>query len=113
MAESCIFCRIIAGDIPSSRVLENEYVVAFSDVNPQAPTHILIVPRKHVGGLVDLDGADDTWNALIAAVQTVARDRNLDEGFRVVINQGENGGQTVPHLHLHVLGGRRMMWPPG
>jgi histidine triad (HIT) family protein len=113
MVESCIFCRIVAGDIPSNRVLETESVVAFTDVNPQAPTHILVVPRTHVGGLVDLPGSDDTWNALIAAVQTVARDCSLEDGFRVVINQGVNGGQTVQHLHLHLLGGRRMSWPPG
>jgi histidine triad (HIT) family protein len=113
MAESCIFCRIVAGDIPSNRVLDSESVVAFTDVNPQAPEHILIVPRRHVGGLMDLPGGDGTWNALIAAVQTVALDRGLKDGFRVVINQGENGGQTVPHLHLHLLGGRRMSWPPG
>ena len=113
MPDSCIFCRIARGDIPSTRVYENEEVVAFRDLNPQAPIHILVVPRVHATGLIDLPAFDATWNALIAAVQRIAEIEKLGNGFRMVVNQGELGGQTVSHLHLHVLSGRHMQWPPG
>lgn len=113
VAEQCIFCRIIAGEVPSTRIYESDTVVAFADVHAQAPAHILVVPRRHVAGLAELPGADPTWNALIAAVQHIAQERGLTGGFRVVANVGEDAGQSVPHLHLHVLGGRRLAWPPG
>lgn len=113
MSEQCIFCRIIAGEIPSTGVLESEAAIAIRDVNPQAPTHVLVIPRRHVSGIEDLPGDDALWNDLLSTVRLVARAEHLDEGYRVVINHGADGGQTVAHLHLHVLGGRAMAWPPG
>ena len=113
MSNPCLFCRIVGGEIPSTRVYETEEVLAFRDIHPQAPMHILVVPRLHVAGLTDLPGIDSTWNALIAAVQRITASEGLDDGFRVVVNQGELGGQTVPHLHLHLLSGRHLHWPPG
>ncbi len=113
MEDTCVFCRIASGAIPVSLLVEDEQVVAFPDVNPQAPTHVLVIPRRHVARLSDLPGDDPLWNRLITAVQAVAESQGLADGFRVVINQGANGGQTVAHLHLHVLGGRQMTWPPG
>ena len=112
-SEQCIFCRIVAGEIPSQRVLEQDGVLAFRDVNPQAPTHMLVVPKRHVSGIEALEGHDPLWNALIAAVREVARNERLGAGYRVVVNHGADGGQTVDHLHLHVLGGRALTWPPG
>jgi histidine triad (HIT) family protein len=110
----CLFCRIVAGEIPSDRVLEDDDVVAFRDVNPQAPTHVLVVPRRHVPD-VDTLGVDDAGllSSLFAAVRRVAELENLSKGYRVVTNVGAESGQSVFHLHLHVLGGRRMEWPPG
>jgi histidine triad (HIT) family protein len=110
----CLFCRIVAGKIPSDRVLEDDDVVAFRDVNPQAPTHVLVVPRRHVPDVDTL--ADDDAGllpSLFAAVRRVAELENLSKGYRVVTNVGAESGQSVFHLHLHVLGGRRMEWPPG
>jgi histidine triad (HIT) family protein len=110
----CLFCRIVADEIPSDRVLEDDDVVAFRDVNPQAPTHVLVVPRRHVPD-VDTLGVDDAGllSSLFAAVRRVAELENLSKGYRVVTNVGAESGQSVFHLHLHVLGGRRMEWPPG
>ncbi|HVA90915.1 MAG TPA: histidine triad nucleotide-binding protein [Chloroflexota bacterium] len=113
MSDQCIFCKIVAGEIPSARVLDHERVIAFRDVNPQAPTHVLVVPRAHVPGLAELPARDPLWNELLNAVQEVVRAEGLAQGFRVVVNQGGDGGQTVQHLHLHVLGGRALTWPPG
>jgi histidine triad (HIT) family protein len=111
--ETCLFCRIARGDIPADRVLETEDIVAIRDINPQGPVHVLVMPKWHVDGLQDLAADDATWNRLLAVVQQVAVAESLANGFRVVINQGEDGGQTVPHLHLHVLGRRALLWPPG
>jgi len=113
LENTCIFCRIAQGDVPSIRVLENEHVIAIRDVNPQAPVHVLVLPRKHIAGLTQLPADDPIWNYLVRAVQDVAQREQLSGGFRTVVNDGEDGGQTVPHLHLHVLGGRAMNWPPG
>jgi histidine triad (HIT) family protein len=110
----CLFCRIVADEIPSDRVLEDDDVVAFRDVNPQAPTHVLVVPRRHVPDVDTL--ADDDAGllpSLFTAVRRVAELENLSKGYRVVTNVGAESGQSVFHLHLHVLGGRRMEWPPG
>jgi histidine triad (HIT) family protein len=111
----CIFCRIVAGALPAARVLENDHVVAFRDVNPQAPTHVLVIPRRHVESLATLDPGDEALAAaLLLAAADVARHEGLEEqGYRVVTNTGEDGGQSVAHLHLHVLGGRSLTWPPG
>jgi histidine triad (HIT) family protein len=106
---NCIFCKIVAGEIPSKKLYEDEQAYAFADIDPKAPTHTLIVPKKHV---VSLDTGDE---ALLGHLLSVARQlaAKLTKGYRVVINTGEEGGQTVDHLHLHLLGGRPMHWPPG
>ncbi len=111
----CIFCAVAAGDVPSARVYEDDEVVAFRDVSPQAPTHILVVPRLHVGSLAELTPEHDRlWARMLHVVQGLARTEGVQEsGFRVVANTGGDGGQTVAHLHLHLLAGRAMGWPPG
>jgi histidine triad (HIT) family protein len=113
--DNCIFCKIAAGEIPADIVYEDETVVAFRDLNPQAPTHILVIPRKHVATLNDV-GADDERlvGRMYGAVREIAVAQGIDEpGYRTVINCNDAGGQVVFHVHLHLLGGRRMRWPPG
>ena len=111
---SCLFCKIIEGSIPSTAVFQDEIVYAFADINPQAPVHILIVPREHIGSLNDTDLRKSALlGHLLAAAADIARTKHLDDGYRIVVNTGEDGGQTVPHLHLHLLGGRPLAWPPG
>lgn len=112
---SCLFCRIIAGEIPSKRVYEDAELIAFEDVNPQAPLHCLVVPRRHVATLNDLsEGDDGLVGALVRRAAAIARERGLDRGgYRTVFNCNSDAGQTVFHIHLHVLGGRRLGWPPG
>lgn len=109
MNASCIFCRIIAGEIPASLVYEDETVVAFRDIHPQAPVHLLVVPREHVEALSDVgEGqAEMAGRTLVAVGKVVRAVGGLEDGFRVIVNNGAAAGQTVPHLHLHVLGGRR------
>ena len=110
----CLFCKIVAGEIPSDRVLEDDDVIAFRDINPRAPTHVLVVPRRHIPdahSLTDDDGP--ILSALFGAVRRIADDARLDRGYRVVTNVGPESGQSVFHLHLHLLGGRSMGWPPG
>jgi histidine triad (HIT) family protein len=111
----CIFCDIIAGKIPSSKVLDTETVYAFRDIHPQAPHHILILPKKHVAQLSDVAEVDrDVLADLMVATTQLARELKLVEpGFRVVINNGESAGQSVFHLHVHLLSGRPFAWPPG
>ncbi|MFY9746626.1 MAG: histidine triad nucleotide-binding protein [Acidobacteriaceae bacterium] len=110
----CIFCKIVAGSIPSKKVREDESLVAFHDIDPKAPTHILVIPKKHVASLADAKKADEALlGRLLIAAAEIAREHGLAKGFRVVISTGAEGGQTVDHLHLHVLGGRQMHWPPG
>jgi histidine triad (HIT) family protein len=111
--DTCLFCAIASGRIPSSFVFESPLVVAFRDIHPQAPTHVLILPRQHVASFGDLAAESVLWPALIAATQAVITAEHLHEGYRIVVNTGDNGGQTVPHLHLHLLGHRQMQWPPG
>lgn len=110
----CLFCRIASGELPSERVLETEHVVAFRDIDPKAPTHILVIPREHIPSL---DAAEsrhaDTLGRLQLAAARIARDEGLEGGWRAVINVGADAGQTVFHLHLHLLGGRPLNWPPG
>lgn len=113
----CIFCRIVSGDIPSKKVFEDEDVLAFHDANPQAPVHVLVVPRRHVASVSELspDDRELSGRLLDAAVQ-VAQKLGLagpDRGYRVVLNTGPDAGQSVFHVHLHVLGGRALAWPPG
>jgi histidine triad (HIT) family protein len=110
----CIFCKIAAGQIPAKLVYQDEQVIAFADLNPQAPAHLLVIPREHIASLADLGEHHAALAGhLMAVAAKVAREAGLSKGFRTVINTGEDGGQTVGHLHLHVLGGRQMHWPPG
>lgn len=110
----CLFCAIAAGDIPANRVHEDEHVVAFRDINPQAPTHILVIPREHITSAAEVTEAQDaTWALLLHVAQALARDEGLVDGWRLVTNVGRDAGQSVDHLHLHLLGGRAMGWPPG
>ncbi|HET6762994.1 MAG TPA: histidine triad nucleotide-binding protein [Longimicrobiaceae bacterium] len=106
----CIFCKIVAGEIPSNRVLEDEHLIAFRDIQPAAPVHVLIVPRRHVASVAALaaDDADLAGRLLIAAGEVARREGIAESGFRVVANTGEHGGQSVDHLHLHVIGGRQL-----
>jgi histidine triad (HIT) family protein len=109
----CLFCRIAAGEIPSDRVLEDDEIIAFRDISPRAPTHVLVIPRRHVADLQSLTDADaDLAAALFRGVREVASNAGL-RSYRVVSNVGAEAGQSVDHLHLHVLGGRPMSWPPG
>jgi histidine triad (HIT) family protein len=111
----CIFCRIVAGEIPADKVLETEAVMAFRDIEPQAPNHVLVVPKLHVATLNELVAAPaGLMDALYAAALAVAHQEGIAEsGYRTVINCNADGGQLVPHVHLHLLGGRQMQWPPG
>ena len=110
----CLFCQIVAGEVPSDRVYEDDAVIAFRDINPRAPTHILVIPRRHVPDAQHLTDADGELLArLFGAVRTLAAEAGLESGYRVVTNVGPDAGQTVFHLHLHLLGGRSMGWPPG
>ena len=111
----CLFCRIVAGTIPATRVHEDETVIAFRDIAPRAPTHILLIPRDHIGSAADLTEADGPMlGHLFATTAEVARREGIaGAGYRVVTNVGRWGGQTVEHLHLHLLGGRAFQWPPG
>ena len=112
---NCLFCKIVAGEIPASKVYEDERLVAFNDINPQAPLHALVVPKQHVATLNDLTAADDDLvGAMVRVGATIAKGRGFDgPGFRTVFNCNAQAGQTVFHIHLHVLGGRVMTWPPG
>jgi histidine triad (HIT) family protein len=114
MDENCIFCKIVAGQIQSQKVYDDEGVIAFRDINPQAPTHIVIVPRKHIPYIADMDETDEPqMGHIVYAATQIARQEGLADGYRIVINNGEQAGQTVFHIHFHLLGGRRMNWPPG
>ena len=109
----CLFCRIAAGEIPSDRVFEDEAVVVFRDINPRAPTHVLAISRRHIPSAADLTDADgDLLAALFGALRRVAEELGLT-GYRIVSNVGAESGQSVFHLHFHLLGGRPMSWPPG
>jgi histidine triad (HIT) family protein len=111
----CLFCRIVAGEVPSTRVHEDDLVIAFRDIAPRAPTHILVIPRRHVASAADLTEADGPLlGRLFAVAAEIARDQGIAEGgYRIVTNVGRWGGQTVDHLHLHLMGGRPFVWPPG
>lgn len=110
----CLFCKIVNGEIPAEIVYRDENVVAFKDVNPQAPVHVLVIPVKHIDKLTSSEATDGKMLAeVFSVIQKIAADMKLDEGFRVVSNCGPAGGQTVFHLHFHVMGKRAMTWPPG
>jgi histidine triad (HIT) family protein len=114
MNTDCLFCKILAGDIPANRVYEDEFCIAFPDINPQAPIHLLVIPKEHIASQAKaLAEHKPLLGHLIAATADLAKTQKLEKGYRVVINTGDDGGQTVHHLHLHLLGGRPMSWPPG
>ena len=111
----CIFCKIAAGEIPADLVYEDDQVVGFRDLNPQAPTHVLLIPRRHIASINELRPEDEAiiGRLYTAAAKVAAQEGFAESGYRTVINCNEDGGQTVFHVHLHLLGGRRMSWPPG
>ncbi len=110
----CLFCRIISGEIPSKKIYEDDRAYAFEDINPQGPTHVLVVPKKHIRGLKEA-GTEDAeligYCQLVAA--KIARQRSIEDGYRTVLNVGPKAGQSVFHLHVHLIGGRNLQWPPG
>lgn len=110
--DGCLFCRIAARELGTALLLDEPDVVAFADIRPQAPVHVLLIPRRHVSGIAVLDD-EALGGRLLSAAARLARILGLGNGYRLVTNQGDDGGQTVEHLHLHLLGGRRLGWPPG
>lgn len=111
--DNCLFCKIIKGDIPSSKVYEDDMVYAFNDIDPQAPVHILIIPKEHIKSAAEIDESNSKYVAHIFEVAAkIAREQGLD-GFRIVSNCGDSAGQSVKHLHFHLLSGRDLTWPPG
>jgi histidine triad (HIT) family protein len=115
MSDDCLFCKIAAGDIPATIVREDATALAFEDVNPQAPLHVLVVPRRHIATLNELTDDDEALiGHLVGMARDIARDRGLDgKGYRTVFNCNADAGQTVFHIHLHLLAGRNLSWPPG
>jgi histidine triad (HIT) family protein len=114
-SEVCIFCKIVAGELPAAKVFEDERAIAFSDINPQAPTHALVIPRAHIASLNEAVESDEALlGHLLRVAARVAREAGHAEGgFRTVVNTNADAGQTVFHVHVHVLGGRKLTWPPG
>ena len=115
MSSDCLFCKILAGEIPAELVYESDTAVAFRDINPQAPTHVLVIPRKHISTINDITADDEAVvGSLYSAAREIAAAEGIsDDGYRAVMNCNEGAGQSVFHIHLHVLGGRPMTWPPG
>jgi histidine triad (HIT) family protein len=114
MTTDCLFCKIVAGSIPAKRVYEDELSLAFADINPQAPMHVLVIPKEHIQSTAHATAEHAALlGHLLGTAAKIAEEQHLDGGYRIVINTGDDGGQTVDHLHLHVLGGRHMTWPPG
>jgi histidine triad (HIT) family protein len=110
----CLFCRIIKGEIPAKRVYEDEHTFAFEDIHPQAPTHVLIISKKHVRGLKEAQAEDaELIGRLHLAAAAIGRQRDIEDGYRTVLNVGPKSGQSVFHIHVHLIGGRDMKWPPG
>jgi histidine triad (HIT) family protein len=111
----CLFCKMINGEIPIEKLGENEKALAFKDISPQAPVHALVIPKKHIATTLDIKPTDAEYiTSMITLAQQIAEENNIDEsGYRWVINTGKDGNQTVFHLHLHILGGRALNWPPG
>jgi len=111
---SCLFCRILRGEIPSAKVYEDEHVYAFEDIDPKAPTHVLVIPKKHFAGLKEAlaEDAELIGRCHLAAAE-IARQRKIEQGYRTVLNVGPGAGQSVFHLHVHLVGGRQLGWPPG
>lgn len=113
-SNNCLFCRILRGEIPSRKVYEDDHVLAFEDINPKAPTHVLVIPKRHFAGLKEAQAADaELIGRCHLAAAEIARQRNIEKGYRTVLNVGPDSGQSVFHFHVHLLGGRRLSWPPG
>ena len=111
---NCPFCRIMRGELSSKKVYEDDHVYAFEDIHPKAPTHVLIIPKKHFAGLKEAEAADaEVIGRCHLVAAEIARQRNIENGYRTVLNVGPESGQSVFHLHVHLLGGRRLTWPPG
>ena len=111
---NCLFCKIVAGDIPSNKLYEDDNVLAFHDISPEAPVHFLVIPKAHIASVDCIDSKNSAViSNIFETIATLAKELNLKDGYRVVTNCGEHGGQTVNHLHFHVLGGRNLTWPPG
>ena len=113
MTESCLFCRIVRREIPAKVIHEDEHTVAFRDIDPKAPTHVLVIPKEHVPSLNEATDAAQIGRLMLVAAQIAKSEGIAEDGYRTVVNSGANAGQTVFHLHLHLLGGRRLTWPPG
>lgn len=112
--QNCIFCKIIAGELPSKKIYEDDNLLAFEDINPIAPIHLLLIPKKHIPSLADLNEDNkEVANELLLIASKLGREYCGNNGFRVVVNIGDDGGQEIDHLHLHIIGGRKMTWPPG
>jgi len=110
----CIFCRIVKGEIPSKKVYEDEHTYAFEDLDPKAPTHVLVVPKKHIRGLKEAEEVDaEVVGRCHLAAAKIAKERRIEDGYRTVLNVGPGSGQSVFHMHVHLLGGRKLSWPPG
>jgi len=110
----CLFCKIRDGEIPCNLIYEDDDVLAFHDLNPQAPTHVLIIPRKHIATVNDIDGDEMVMGKLFTAANVIAKQEGVnDDGYRLVVNTNQQAGQTVFHIHMHLLAGRNMNWPPG
>lgn len=113
MAETCLFCRIVRGEIPATVVASTDDAIAFRDIHPEAPVHVLVVPRQHLSSLNDTTDSSLVGRLMALGAEVARKEGIADSGYRLVINTNEHGGQTVNHLHVHVLGGRAMRWPPG
>ena len=113
--ENCIFCKIAKGEMPANKVFEDEHTFAFNDINPQAPIHILVIPREHYTGVHEIpeDRKDILSKVFTTVTKVVAQEELAESGYRLVINFGKSSGQEVPHIHVHILAGRMMQWPPG
>lgn len=112
--EDCLFCKIIAGEIPSTKIYEDEFVYAFADIDPQAPFHAVVVPKTHIKSAAEITAENSGLiSKVYEAIAVIAKENNLEKGFRVVNNCGEDGGQTVGHIHFHLLARRYLQWPPG
>lgn len=114
MSQTCLFCQIAQGEIPTEFLLETENVVAFRDINPVAPTHILLIPKRHISSMAHLKQEDQAlMGELVMLASKLAKQEGLEAGYRMVVNTGRDGGQSVDHLHFHLLGERSLQWPPG
>lgn len=110
----CLFCKILSGEIPSEKVYEDDKVLAFKDIDPQAPFHVIVIPKKHISSAAEINSENSHYiSAIYEAIAKIAKENNLEKGFRVVNNCGEDGGQTVNHIHFHLLARRNLAWPPG